>query len=390
MKLHGQYLTVSFQTSTFRDEYSSDFQRIKPPDFSPGVYEGELKEIEGLWKKTEDESKRSQLTLRALHAMQFFSFYASTPAGTVSVDSEESFFRCDVNVHLQSFELGPNAANQVRLPNSELSGFIKIKLRDRRMISEITLEDVFKELETGATTDHSEKVSEICDLQVSSSESHPSSLQRATEIIMSLSEASTFINIKLIPTDVPLPNHCLPFSLTKSLNSESLRRVFGFRELNILEFTTHLFSSELKGTDRITDSPPLAEQFLNILCKAWTSLSNDQRTEINLAVVCLPSGIPVKGTMTKVLSDIGVRKHVELQMVFSRLLGSGEWNHSDLVKYLVSVKDILTDIEIDKLRQTNWLPKEGEPKVELLQDLMEKPASRRRTGTLPINYTSLQ
>jgi len=400
------------------------------------VYEGELKEIGGLWKKTEDESKRNQLTQRALHAMQFFSFYSSTPAGTVSLESEASFFRCDRQRTLTvPSSLGPMPANQVRLPNTELNGFIKNvpllpnevskdghlligKLRDRRMISEITLEDVFKELENRVLS--VDEMRECLNWWISltgiqgydrsllkrfqrcaifkyeaTDPIHPAS-KDASEIIMSLSEASTFINIKLIPTDVPLPAHCLPFCLTKSINSEALRRVFGFRELNILEFTCHLFSPELKGPNQITESPPLAEQLLNILCKAWTSLSNDQRAEIctylsdkvfiptrhgmrkpcdayhsnvtlfeDLAVVCLPSGTPVKGTMTKVLSDIGVRKHVELQMVFSRLLGSGEWNHADLVKYLVSVRDILTDTEVDRLRQTNWLPKEGEPKIVL-------------------------
>lgn len=50
-------------------------------------------------------------------------------------------------------------------------------------------------------------------------------------------------------------------------------------------------------------------------------------------------------------------------MVFSRLLGSGEWNHGDLVKYLVSVKDILTDVEVDRLRNTSWLPKDGDSKI---------------------------
>ncbi|OAV92499.1 hypothetical protein PTTG_01164 [Puccinia triticina 1-1 BBBD Race 1] len=398
------------------------------------VYEGELKEIEGLWKNTDDESKRSQLTLRGLHAMQFFSFYASTPAGAVSFESEESFFRCDRQRSLTvPSSLGPMSANQVRLPNAELSGFIKnvpllpneiskdghlliSKLRDRRMISEITLEDVFKELENRVlSVDEMRECLNwwisltgiqgydrsllkrfhrcaVFKYQAADSTQHASKEQPDT--IMSLSEASTFINIKLIPTDVPLPAHCLPFCLTKSINADALKRVFGFRELNILEFTTHLFSPEMKGTDRITESPPLAEQLLNILCKAWTSLTNDQRAEIvtylsdkafvptrhgmrkpsdayhsnitlfkDLAVVLLPSGTPVKGTMTKVLSDIGVRKHVELQMVFSRLLGSGEWNHADLVKYLVSVRDTLTDFEVDKLRQTNWLPKEGEPKV---------------------------
>ncbi|PLW32719.1 hypothetical protein PCANC_19560 [Puccinia coronata f. sp. avenae] len=400
------------------------------------VYEGELKEIEGLWKKTEDESIRNQLTLRALHAIQFFSFYASTPAGTVSFESEESFFRCDRQRTLTvPSSLGPMPANQVRLPNTELSGFIKNvpllpnevsknghvligKLRDRRMISEITLEDVFKELESrvlsvdemrdclnwwisltgiqGYDSSLLKRFQQCAIFQYQATNPSHQASKEQSDIIMPLSKASTFINIKLIPTDVPLPPHCLPFCLTKSLNSEALRRVFGFRELSILEFTRHLFSPELKGVNHITESPPLAEQLLNTLCKAWTSLSNDQKAEIStylgdqvfiptrhgmrkpsdayhsnvtlfqdLAVVCLPSGITVKGTMATILSHLGVRKHVELQMVFSRLLGSGEWNHADLVKYLVSVKDILTDTEVDRLRQTNWLPKEGEPKVIL-------------------------
>lgn len=400
------------------------------------VYEGELKEIANLWKQNEEESTRNQLTLRALHAMQFFSFHSSTPAGTVSFESEESFFRCDRQRTLTvPSSLGPMSANQVRLPNTELSGFIKnvpllpdevskgahmliSKLRDRRLISEISLEDVFKELESRVLS--VDEMRECLNWWISLTgiqgydssflkrfqrcaifkypvldSSHQTSAD-SSDIIMSLSEASTFINVKLIPTDAPLPPHCLPFCLTKSLNSEALKRVFGFRELTVLEFTSYLFSPEFKGPQRVTESPPLAEQLLNILCKAWTNLSSDQQTEIctylsskafiptrhgirkpsdayhsnvtlfqDLAVVCLPSGTPVKGTMIKLLSAIGVRKHVELQMVFSRLLGSGEWNHADLIKYLVSVKEILTEHEVEKLKHTNWLPKEGEPKVEV-------------------------
>ncbi|MBW0477365.1 hypothetical protein O181_017080, partial [Austropuccinia psidii MF-1] len=400
------------------------------------VYEGEMKEIEGLWKQNQIESTQTWLTARALHAMQFFSFHASTPAGTVSSDTEESFFQCD-RYHTLTVPstLGPLSATKVRLPNPELAGFIKnvpvlpsqvlkdahvlvAKLRDRRMILEITLEDVFKELENRVLS--ADEMREclnwwisltgiqgydrslmtrflkcaIFKYQAPISGSEPAS-KESSESIMSLNEASTMINIKLIPTDVPLPAHCLPFCLTKSMNLDALKRVFGFRELTLLEFTTHLFSSDCKGQERITESPILAERLLNILTKAWSLLSHDQQAEVSaflkdkvfiptrhgmkkatdayhsnvtlfqdLSVVCLPSGTPVKGTMEKVLTTIGVRKHVELQMVFSRLIGSGEWSHVDLVKYLVTVKDTLTDLEIDRLKHTSWLPKDGEPKVD--------------------------
>lgn len=50
-------------------------------------------------------------------------------------------------------------------------------------------------------------------------------------------------------------------------------------------------------------------------------------------------------------------------MVFSRLLGSGDWSHVELTRYLVSVRDILTDNELDRLRNTKWLPRAGEAKV---------------------------
>lgn len=51
-------------------------------------------------------------------------------------------------------------------------------------------------------------------------------------------------------------------------------------------------------------------------------------------------------------------------MIFTRLLGAGDWSHVQLLRYLVSVKDTLTAAERDRLRKTSWLPREGEAKVE--------------------------
>lgn len=41
--------------------------------------------------------------------------------------------------------------------------------------------------------------------------------------------------------------------------------------------------------------------------------------------------IPVKGTLEKLLKALGVRDHVDLQLVFSRLLGAGNWDQEQVV-----------------------------------------------------------
>jgi hypothetical protein len=55
--------------------------------------------------------------------------------------------------------------------------------------------------------------------------------------------------------------------------------------------------------------------------------------------------------------DIGIREHVELQLVFDRLLDLN-WNHTQLIKYLTSVQDKLTEVEFSRLKATPMFPKE--------------------------------
>ena len=38
----------------------------------------------------------------------------------------------------------------------------------------------------------------------------------------------------------------------------------------------------------------------------------------DLPIVQLPSGVPVRGALERVLTAVGVRKHVDLQIVFNR------------------------------------------------------------------------
>lgn len=99
---------------------------------------------------------------------------------------------------------------------------------------------------------------------------------------------------------------------------------------------------------------------------ATTAIAHKLTTSTR-SVVTLLSGIAIKGPLETLLLALGVRKHVELQLVFTRLLGAEGTtsSHVDVLRYLCSVRDALSATELERLRRTAWLPKEGEPKVEV-------------------------
>ncbi|CAG8755963.1 2209_t:CDS:2, partial [Dentiscutata heterogama] len=66
----------------------------------------------------------------------------------------------------------------------------------------------------------------------------------------------------------------------------------------------------------------------------------------------------------KLLQKLGVRKHVELQLIFDRLVSQGNWDHMQLVKYLASVSNSLKEIELRRLKVTAIWPKEQNTKHE--------------------------
>ena len=99
----------------------------------------------------------------------------------------------------------------------------------------------------------------------------------------------------------------------------------------------------------LTRTPQWAERVLQAIARVWPSSSKDAQSEIvsllqekpciptsaglkvpreayfqnahvfpDLPLVTLPSGTVIKGTLEKTLESLGVRKHVELQIVFNR------------------------------------------------------------------------
>lgn len=182
------------------------------------------------------------------------------------------------------------------------------------------------------------------------------SAEGASEKIIPLSSIASFLNPRtigsFIPVDGPLPAHLLPLSISRHFDPQSLIAAFGWRDYGIAEWIQHTLDPEVISSNvefDLTRSPAWSERVLNVLARAWPSCGQRAQNEIiallkdkaciptsaglkipgnayfqnvnlfpDLPLVTLPSGTAVKGFLEKVLQSLGVRKHVELQLVFNR------------------------------------------------------------------------
>ncbi|EPQ50301.1 hypothetical protein GLOTRDRAFT_82416 [Gloeophyllum trabeum ATCC 11539] len=217
--------------------------------------------------------------------------------------------------------------------------------------------------------------------------------------VVQLAAVQTFLNPRatgaVIPADGPLPAHLLPLGVSKGLELDMLVAVFGWRELTVLDWVKHIVSPAVREGNvehDVTRSAAWAERVLVGVSRQWSSLAHDVQTEIvgllrelacvpttgglrrpelayfanvnlfkDLPTVAFPSGTPVRGQLERFLAALGVRKHVDLQVVFDRMIKTGDWTIADLMKYLVSVQSTLTPEEFARLKNTAAFPRENTP-----------------------------
>ena len=284
-----------------------------------------------------------------------------------------------------------------------------VQVRSRGLVGEITMEDVFSEL-AGRALSVAEAVA--CLKWWISVANHPNydpSLRRRLldntlldlpgkegepATIQQLATVQTFLNPQRVPTDAPIPSSCLAYDVSRAFTSTDLQRIFGWSELTVAGWLSYLVGmSGQKETPidvNFTLSAPFAERVLGIVARAWGSLPSPQQEEISKLlkeVTCIPTrkgmqkpadsyfanvslfedlpiiaftSLPVKGNVEKVLAALGVRRHVELQMIFDRLVAAGDWDVTQLVSYLATNKDSLSMLERDRLTKTAMFPKAGE------------------------------
>lgn len=407
------------------------------------VYEHEMQRIGAEWA---DPSKRERVLDAALHTMRFFSFHRSSPSSRVSVTLEESFFACCTRpcISLMSTN-GLRSSEAVRFPSAMLADFCRdipvlpaahieaadvfvMQLRVRRLVHDITMEDVFTELSRRPLS-----VDEMvaCLKWWSQVTAHPSfepSLRRRliqsavvlTEHgVQALSDVTTVLHPGKLPPTVVLPPTCLTYAVSRHFRTTELNSVFDWHDLSVSSWLEYMISldqspaPDVAKTHGLTKSPQNAEAILSVLAWTWGHLPNAQMSAVIALlqpIACIPtragmkrpnqayfstvslfSDLPViefpslviRGHAEKMLESLGVRRHVEIQLIFDRLLAAGDWSHIDLITYLAKQSTHLTPTEMQRLMQTPIFPAESGSHRAKASQLYE-PSEALRSLQVPI------
>lgn len=278
------------------------------------------------------------------------------------------------------------------------------RLQERGLLSEISLDDVIREL---ARTPLNEEQMLACLRWWSSLVNMPeydvslrarfleaavlSYEEEGKQRILPLSMVRTFLNPSNVPSDMPLPPFNLPYQISKQLSANDLRFNFDWNELTVASWISYVTDPSLTdesapSSTNITRDAAFSDRVFGVLSRAWGRLAQQQKDLIAdrlNAVSCVPTrtgfktpkesyfvdvdlfpdlaiidfpNLPIKGQSRTMLAALGVRSHVDLQLVFSRLVGQSKWSCYELIRYLVSVKNTLTDHELARLRKTAAFP----------------------------------
>ena len=157
----------------------------------------------------------------------------------------------------------------------------------------------------------------------------------------------------IVLTDGPLPGNLLPRGVNRELDSTRLQESLQWGELSILEWVQHLVDPAVYtqgGEFNIVESPVWADRVLQVLGRCWPTLSEANQTgEViglldkltciptsvgmktpseayfseadvfdDLPIVNLPSGVQIEDSLEEMLAGLGVRNHIDIQIIFDR------------------------------------------------------------------------
>ncbi|KAF5247866.1 hypothetical protein FANTH_6147 [Fusarium anthophilum] len=360
----------------------------------------------------------------ALHIHKTFTFEDSTPSGQVGQIIEEAFWMCFKKASIETYSTrGVLQTVDVRIASDEMSKFVNSipvvpeemkgvpfvkKLIDFGLISHITVTDVKKELETKAMN----KVQLMNFISWAGKKSligelDPGSRSALLEVavgtmsddgeqgeIIALGSIRNHLIANRIPANLPIPPTTIPHALTANSQQAELRAL-GWEPLELLPWLRFLLDTNSSRPEEqsLTQSSKFAIQILTVLGKNFENSSPNARTTI-VSLLQANTVVPTKQGMRKptesffpivklfddlpviqgcekikekFLVTIGVRKTVDLETIFTRLLnasneGHQKWSHMELIKYLASVREDIPGEDLSKLKQTRFCPAEAGPK----------------------------
>lgn len=361
----------------------------------------------------------------AIHTANQFVFRESTPSSALGQTIEDAFWMCNKNASIEVLSTcGVIPSHQTRLAPKDLSFMDSIpalpdelvlnakafvhRLTEFGLVTEITVSDIRRELEANTLRSNQvlefltwlgrktllgqldkQSVQSLLRVAVANDEDKDG---KPTQLII-FSDISGFLNPQRIPVDLPIPSSVMPFKFTKTLSKQELESL-GWAELQLVPWIRYLVSNAgarnvLSAEQDITQSATFASQILPVLSRQWETMSqSSKQTVINtLQQTVIPTKLGMKqppqtyfpsvrlfddlpvvhglnGVKEKFLLALGVRKTVELGVIFDRLINSPEptdakgppgkrWSHVDLIRYLTSVRDDIPANDIQRLKETS-------------------------------------
>ncbi|ROT42146.1 hypothetical protein SODALDRAFT_8515 [Sodiomyces alkalinus F11] len=362
----------------------------------------------------------------ALHILKTFTFGDSTPSGQVSQIIEEAFWTSFKTASIEVYSSrGVLSTSQVRIDSEEMSKFVDgipvvpsqlkndpfvKKLIDFGLINPITVDDVHKELGTKAL-DKDQLIHFIlwAGKKSLNGELDPPSKARLLDVavasvsrdggdqgqVIAVGSITNYLVPNVIPATLPVPPTTIPYAFTSTCGARELKAL-GWEPLEIVPWLRFLlaFASEKADGQNMTKTPKFAVQVLTVVSKAWDNLNPNMRnTVVTLlqAHTVMPTKMGMKkptesffpsvklfddlptlevsaNLKEKFLVAIGVRKTVDLDTIFTRLLNPSSekagqrWSHMELIRYLASVQDDIPAADLKKLKTSQICPAEAGPK----------------------------
>lgn len=387
----------------------------------------------------------------AIHIMKQYTFTTSTPSGPVGRYIEAEFWSCSPRASVEVMSTrGVLPSDQVRLSSDvtflvglpllpekiakEGAGFVKA-LTEMGLLTEITITDIrnglgdqalsgaqlglfLKWLADKRLADNLDVVGVKSLLDVAVAMTPVSESAGDSAIIpISLGTITSYVVPSRLATDVPLPPDCVPFHVTKSLSKAQLGAL-GWGEIGVFHWLQYICSQaqSFPVAQNIELSAQFAHHVLAIVSKNWDQIPPGQKEDVVLLLGtkrCVPTKQGMKvpgeayfnsvklfedlplvtsmhGVREKFLVALGVRKTVELKLVFERLMdgsrteGSTKWSHVDLVKYLASVSADIPKNDIAKLKQAAICKAEGPGSTLYKVSELYEPSDSLRKLKLPI------
>ncbi|CAG8703351.1 13798_t:CDS:10, partial [Dentiscutata erythropus] len=395
------------------------------------LYEDEMNQISQLYQHISDDNQL-MLEDRSARVLNHFTFRQSTPDFKVGSIIETQFYKCCSSQLSLLSTHGVKAINLIRLPSPEMTAFIKTIpvvpkiLMDKcelffhraniilHIIEKISINDIFEELKN-RTLDKDEMIAlmEWWITKIFSITDHDKFIKLATinieNKVLHLKNIRHFLNPGIINPGLDVPSDVLPYAISQHFNNRLDKFKQSFRnwtELSLVTWTRYIIEKyELKN------NPAFAEEFINTLSRGFKNTKKDDQStlcQLLSRIKCIPTqfgvkkpaktyfpdvklfsdlpNVSVKGD-EKFFTELGIKKYVEIEVVFARLINSENLDHMKLLKYFAKFAEDLKASDIEKLkRATIWIKERtGSNNIQryLARDLYT-PCNQNRELKLPI------